>query len=242
MPGRFGRHGKCRNPSGARPASACHHHQQIGGTGAGDKRFAAIQYVFIAIAPRGGFQAGGVRAGIRLGQAIRRQFLPLGQCRAPFSHDFRLAPSGHHPGRHVVDGEIGGGRGAAGGQLFEHDAGVEAAQAQPASTLRRIQAAEAQLAGLGDFVLGEDVLLVPLCCMRRQFVCGEVARRLLEGALVVVEFKIHDQRSEMVVLTPPVFTAHRRTSARSRFWSGYKTAPPVCHRGRGHRVWNRASR
>jgi hypothetical protein len=63
----------------------------------------------------------------------------------------------------------------------------------PPCGLRRIQAAEAQLTGLGEDVHREDAPPRPSSAA-----CGasslrrKLARRLLEGALVVVEFKIHD--------------------------------------------------
>ena len=88
------------------------------------------------------------------------------------------APGAEHPGRHVVDGDEGGGRRIDRGHLLEHQRGVEARQRQAADALGRIEAAEAQFAGLGDRVLREDRLGVPARGVRREFALRELARRL----------------------------------------------------------------
>src|SRR5262249_10245105 len=49
---------------------ARHHEVDVGTAAARNERLGAIEHVMIAAAPRAGFQAGGVRAGVRLGQAV----------------------------------------------------------------------------------------------------------------------------------------------------------------------------
>lgn len=69
--------------------------------------------------------------------------------------------------------------------------GVEPGQGQAARSLGCVQAAKAQLAGLGDGLLGEDAFGVPVRRMRRELGPRKVAGRLGKGALFFGELKVH---------------------------------------------------
>ncbi|MNT32801.1 hypothetical protein D3C72_1687000 [compost metagenome] len=68
-----GWHGDRADPACTSTAGACHHHQQLGGTGAGNEGLGAIQHIEIAIAHGAGLQRGRIRTGTWFGQAVRGQ-------------------------------------------------------------------------------------------------------------------------------------------------------------------------
>ena len=90
-----------------------------------------------------------------------------------------------------MDGEIGGGGRIGRRQLLEHYGRVQPRQAQSARLFRRVDAAEAEFAGLRQRVFREDRIGVPMRRVRRQFAGGESACRLLKGKLLLREFEIH---------------------------------------------------
>ena len=96
-----------------------------------------------------------------------------------------------HPGGHVVDRDIGRGRGAALRQFLEDDGGVEPRQRRAADIVLHVDAAEAERRGLPQLGDREDLALVPGARIRRHLVAGELPRGRLEGALVLGEFEIH---------------------------------------------------
>ena len=96
-----------------------------------------------------------------------------------------------HPGRHVVDRDIGRGRGAALRQLLEDDGGVEPRQRRAADIVLHIDAAEAERRRLAQRLDREGRVLVPVARIRHHLVAGELPRGGLEGALVFGEFEIH---------------------------------------------------
>src|SRR5262249_24295142 len=59
----------------ARAAGPHHADIDIRHAAAGDERLAAVQHVLVAVTDRPGFQARGVGAGVRLGQAVAREVL-----------------------------------------------------------------------------------------------------------------------------------------------------------------------
>jgi hypothetical protein len=82
-------------------------------------------------------------------------------------------------------------RGGTGTRQFLEHRGIQAREAQAAHLFRGVEAAEAQFASLGDHVQREVRLLVPLGGEGGHGARSEIARTLLEGQLVFVEFKIH---------------------------------------------------
>ena len=104
----------------------------------------------------------------------------------------RLAAEGiDHPRRHVVDGDIGGGRGAALRQFLEDDGGVEPRQIRAADIVLHIDAAEAERGRLAQRLDRKRLVLVPVARMRHHLVAGELPRGGLKGALVLGELEIH---------------------------------------------------
>ncbi len=99
-----------------------------------------------------------------------------------------------HPGRHVVDGDIGGGGGAALRQFLEDQRGVEPAERRAADVLLHVDAAEAERGRLAQRLDREHFALVPVARVRHHLVARERARGGLEGALLFGEGKVHPQR------------------------------------------------
>ncbi|MNN76051.1 hypothetical protein D3C81_1923990 [compost metagenome] len=77
-------------------------------------------------------------------------------------------------------------------QLFKDHRGLDAAQGHAAVLLAGIDAAEAHLGRRLHHIDREMLVLVPLGRVRRQLGVGEGPRRVLNGALVVVEGEVHD--------------------------------------------------
>ena len=98
---------------------------------------------------------------------------------------------GDHPQRHVVNRDVRRRRRAARRQFFDDQARVEPRQTQSAVGHRRIQRAEAELAGAPDHVLRKMLFLVPTSCMRREFAGGELPRRVPIRLLVFGEIEVH---------------------------------------------------
>ena len=98
-----------------------------------------------------------------------------------------------------MDGDEGGGAGVNRRHFFKHQRGVEPGQGEAACGFRRIQAAKAQFARLGDGVFGEDAFGVPLGRVRGQFGQGKVAGGLGKGALFFGQLKVHGVVSCLVV-------------------------------------------
>ena len=102
-----------------------------------------------------------------------------------------------HPGRHVVDRNIGGGRGAALRQFLEDERGVEPRQRRAADIFLHIDAAEAERRGLAQRFDRENLVFVPVARMRHHFVARECRAVGLEGALVFGEVEIHVRPREV---------------------------------------------
>src|ERR1700722_10386862 len=105
-----------------------------------------------------------------------------------------VAEAVDHPGRHVVDRQVGGGRDASGRQFLEDQRRVEARKAAAAELVLYIDAGKAERGGAAQRLDRELLPLVPARGVRQPFVMGEVARGLLERALLVGEGEIHAER------------------------------------------------
>ena len=91
----------------------------------------------------------------------------------------------NHPGCHVVNRDIGGGRGAALRQLLEDQGRVEPAERRTADILLHIDAAEPKRGGLAHRIDRKNLALVPIACVRHHFVARKSTRRGLERALLL---------------------------------------------------------
>ena len=96
-----------------------------------------------------------------------------------------------HPGRHVVDRDIGGGGGAPLGQLLVDQDGVEIGELRAADVLPHVDAAEAEPRRLAQRLDRKDLVLVPFARKRHHLVAREGARGVLECALLVGEVEVH---------------------------------------------------
>src|SRR5262245_37172234 len=107
-----------------------------------------------------------------------------------------------HPGRHVVDRHIGGGRRAAPGELLIDDDGVEIVERRAAHVRAHVEAAEAERRRLAQGLGWKDLVLVPRPRMRHHLGLRELPRGVLERALLVVEGKFHrkSSRSKMPLI------------------------------------------
>jgi hypothetical protein len=101
------------------------------------------------------------------------------------------AESVDHPGRHVVDRDVGGSRGAALRQLLEDQRGVEPGQRRAADVFLHVNAAEAERRRLAQCLDREHFALVPVARMRHHFVTRELPRGGLKGVLLFGEVEIH---------------------------------------------------
>ena len=132
-------------PCAARRSPGAHHHDvEVGDAAARDEGLGAVEHIVVAVAHRAGLQARRIRAGIRLGQAVAREMLHGAELRQEAPALRVAAVAVDHPGRHVVDRDIGGGRDAALRQLLEDDRRVEPRERRAADILLHVDAAEAE--------------------------------------------------------------------------------------------------
>ncbi len=68
-------HHDAGNAARAGFAGARHHHVNVGDAAAGDEGLGAVEHVSVAVAARARRKVGGVRAGVRLGQAVAGEML-----------------------------------------------------------------------------------------------------------------------------------------------------------------------
>ncbi len=193
-------------PAGAavRCPGAGHHHQQLGVAGTGDEHLVAVDHVGIAVAARPGAQRGGIGAGVGLGETVGAELLTGEHRRQPGLANGLVGVAGENPVDHVVDGQKGGGGGAALGQLLDDQGRIEAAQAQPAGGFRGVETAEAKVSGLAQDIHRKNAVGVPFGGVGRQFALSELACRIPVGLLVGVEFEVHE-RSTLLVWEKPLF-------------------------------------
>ena len=142
-------------PRGPALAGAHHADIDVGDAAARDEGLGAVEHVMIAVAARARLQARGVRARVRLGQAIAREMLHGAELRQEALALRLAAERVDHPGRHVVDRDIGGGRGAALRQFLEDDRGVEPRQRRAADIVLHVDAAEAERRRLAQVSTGK---------------------------------------------------------------------------------------
>ncbi len=145
----------------------------------------------LAVAHRARLQAGGVRAGIRLGQAIAAEPRHAAEVRQKALAQLSRAECIDHPCHHVVDGDVGRGRRAALRQLLEDQNRIEPRERRAAVVGAHIDAAEAERSRRAQRIRGEDLFLVPLAGKRHHLVAREGARRVLDGALLFAEVEVH---------------------------------------------------
>jgi hypothetical protein len=95
-----------------------------------------------------------------------------------------------HPRRHIVDGNVGGGRRAALREFLEDERGIEPGKRRSADILLHVDAAEAERGCLAQGVDGKHLALIPIARMRHHLRAGEIPRGGLKGALLFVQVEI----------------------------------------------------
>ncbi len=101
------------------------------------------------------------------------------------------AESIDHPCIHVVDRNIGRGRGAALGELLEDDGGIEPGERRAADVVLDINAAEPQGGGFAQRLDRKSLALVPLPGKRHHVLARKRACHRLECALLLGKLEIH---------------------------------------------------
>jgi len=181
---------EARNALGAVGAGADHGYIKLVLTRTGDELLRAVDDEVIPVTLRRGLERGSIGARGRLGQAVTRQ--PVGGDEpGQILVLHRLRPETvDHPARHVVDRDERAGRGTAIGHRLHDQRRFEPAEADPAAFLGDIDRAEAEFGRGLHRITREDVFLVPLGGVRGDRVRGELARHLLDRALVFIEIEL----------------------------------------------------
>jgi hypothetical protein len=129
--------------------------------------------------------AGGVRAGVGLGQAERSEDLAGGQRPQPA---LALGLVAEQQQRQRADGEVGlpgGGDGLVGlGHLVQGGDGADGGQAGAALLGRDEQAHEVELGHLAEELGGEALLVPPACSVGRDLGRRELAAEVADGRLL----------------------------------------------------------
>ncbi len=122
----------------------------------------------IAIAYRPGLERGCIRPRPRFCQAIAGKMLHGEQLRQIAAALLAIAETVDHPGSHIVNGEIGRGGDATGGQFLENHRRVVTGQTSAAELFLTIDTGKAERCRLTQGIDREDFLLVPLGGIRGQ--------------------------------------------------------------------------
>src|SRR3546814_2707098 len=155
----------------------------------------------------------GIGARTRLGEAIARHLVHRDEAGQELRLDRVAAETVDHPARHIVDRDEGAGRGAAIGHRLHDQRGFEPAEADAARFLADIDSGEAQLGGRLDHIAREYLLFIPFGGVRRDRIGGELARHLLNGALVVGQLELVGHFPVSIMASASISTFH---SGRSR--------------------------
>ena len=174
--------------------SADHGHIDIVEAAAADELLGAVEDVSITVEAGGSLESRRVRPAARLRQRIAGDLVHAHEIGEVFRLHLRPAERVDHPGGHVVDRDIGAGRGAAVGHRLHDQRGLQAPEPDPAALLADVDRAEAQLGAGLNHVAREVVLLVPLGGEWGDGVGGETLRHLLDRALLFGELELtgHD--------------------------------------------------
>jgi hypothetical protein len=142
--------------------------------------------------------AGGVGAGAGLGEAPRPDPFSRRQRPHPLAALLVVAELVDVVGTQgVVGGDADPQRRVDLRQLGDHQDVVDVAEAGAAELLGEQDAEKAELAGLAHHVAGKALRLVDLVDDRLDLAAGEIACRVADGALVLVEGKIHESLREV---------------------------------------------
>src|SRR5262249_23238829 len=165
-------------------------------------------HISVAVAHGARLQACGVRSRVGLGQAVAREMLHGAEPGQKFL-PLRLArKSVDHPRRHVVDRDIGGGRGTALRELLEDERRIEPRQRRAADVVLYIDAAEAERRGRAQRFDRKSRILIPVARMRHHFAACELTRGVLYRALLFGKLKVHTVAYSRGVPPRQLFVTH----------------------------------
>jgi len=165
-----------------------HDNGHVGSLAAGDELLDAVEHIAVTVARRGGAQAVGLRAHVRLGETEGPQHLAARQRHQPLPL-LRIAGPGHEQRAHgaVVDAHHGGSRAVAGGDLLEDEREAQIVQPRAAPFGGHGHAVAAERGQALQFFLRKVRLAVPARGMRRDVVLHERAHRVLDRDMVFAE-------------------------------------------------------
>ena len=171
---------------------ACADHDDIDVvvTSTRDELLRAVQHIMIAIKPRAGFERRRVRTATGLRQAIAGDFIHRDQIRQIACLQLGIAKAINHPCSHIVNGNEGAGRGAAIGHRLHDQRGFQATKASAARFFGHVNGTKAKLSSGLPHIYRIMRLFVPFCRKRRDRISGEFTRHILDGDLIVGEFKL----------------------------------------------------
>ena len=221
-------------------SGADHRHIDVVDARAADELLGAVDDIMVALKACAGLERGGVRARPRLGQAIGCDLVHADELRKVAILDFRPAETVDHPGRHIVDRDERRGRGASIGHCLHDQRRLQPAKADPAARLGYIDRAEAERARRLPHIHRIMVFFIPLRRMRRDGIGGELARHVLDRALVVGEVELgHVVPCQLLRLWVKWLSAFVR-QARSR--RGFACARSSVSSMAGYHPWLRSGR
>ena len=179
----------------ARPgfSGARHYDVNVGYPAARNECLGAIEHIVVAVATCAGRQIYRIGPGVGLRQTIACEVLHGAQLWQEFPARLGTTKGIDHPGRHVVDRDIGRGRCATLCQLLKDQCGVETAQCRSAHIFIYVYAAKTERRGLAQGIEREKLVLIPFPRMRHQFIAGKRASGRLESQLFFGEVKVHYQ-------------------------------------------------
>ena len=171
-------------------AGADHDNIDVIISSARDELLRAIQHIMIAIAPRAGFQRRSIRPAAGFREAIACNFLHRHKLRQITRLQLCIAEAINHPRGHIMNGNKCAGGGAAIGHSLHDQRRLQPAKARATRFFGHINRAKAKRACRFPHIYRIMRLFVPFGGKRRDRICGEFARHVLYGDLIVGEFKL----------------------------------------------------
>ena len=159
-------------------------------TRAGDKLLRAVYDIMLAIAPRACLQRCCVRTAAGFRQAVAGDFLHRHKVRQITRLKLRAAKAIDHPRSHIMDRNEGACGGAAISHRFHDQRCFQPSKASAARFFGHVNGAKAKFARRFPDIDRIMRLFVPFGSIRRNRIRGEFARHVLDGDLIVRQFKL----------------------------------------------------
>ena len=189
--GRVLRHHETRDAVRPLLSGSAHHDVDIGLAAAGDEGLLSVQDVAIAVALGPCLQVAGIGAVTRFGQAVAGELFHGHELGQPGPALRVAAEAVDHPAGHVVDRDVGRGRGTGRRQFLENDRRVQAIEPRAAHVLADVDPGKAQFRRLAQGLHGKDLAFVPSRRLGGHLLAGELARHGLKGLLILAQPEVH---------------------------------------------------